>query len=118
MAAKKSNRRQLSTHAAERKSPARQRQTSHPRRGGVGRPLAAYSRERTGGKSADRTALNRSEIIRLLSESLALQRTIGVAMREFEDHPTFGDLCVAFNQALAVLGRAHSEVGRLLERRA
>ena len=108
MAAKKFSRRQLSTHADERKAPARQRRTSRPRR---------RSGERMDRQPIDRAAQNRSEIVRLLAEALAVLQTIRMAMREFEEHPTFGNVCVAFNQAMEALGRAHSEVGRLLERR-
>ncbi len=118
MAAKKSNRRQLSTHADEHKSLAPQRRTSHSRQGGAGKTLEPCARELTGRKQTDRGRPNRSEVIRLLAEALALVRTIGMAMQEFADHPMFGNVCVAFQQASEVLAKAHSEVGRLLERRA
>ena len=113
MAAKKSSGRR----ADKRNPSARQRRTSHSRRGSAGKPLAPCSYERTNGKSTERAALNRAEVIRLLAEALALQRTIGMAMQEFADHPTFGSICVAFTQGVEALSRAHSEVGRLLERR-
>ena len=117
MAARKSSRKRLSSHG-EQRPPTARRRTSHSRRGSAGKPLAPCVRKRADRASAVRGALKRSEIIRLLAEALALLRTIGMAMREFEDHPTFGNVCVAFNHAVEVLGRAHSEVGRLVERRA
>lgn len=114
MAAKKFSRSRLSSHADQRRVPTGHRRTSQSRRGSAGSPSAPRPHER---KSTDREVRNHSEIVRLLAEALALLQTIRMAMREFEEHPTFGNVCVAFNQAVDVLSRAHSEVGRLLEHR-
>ncbi|MEJ1962936.1 MAG: hypothetical protein WDO56_15865 [Gammaproteobacteria bacterium] len=56
------------------------------------------------------------DVVECLSNRLALVETVSLAMREFEDHPGVGPICTALEQAVDLLGRAHSAVNLYLQR--
>lgn len=65
---------------------------------------------------ATKPVRDRAELIDRLSNALALVETIFVALREFESEPTLGSICMALNQAIVVMSRAHADVESYLER--
>lgn len=56
------------------------------------------------------------DVVECLSKALALVETIGLALREYESHEDVGSICMAFEQAVEQLGRAHSAVNLYLQR--
>lgn len=50
-----------------------------------------------------------------LSSALALVETVGFALKEFEEQPGVGSICMALDQAISTVGSAHSEVEEFVE---
>jgi hypothetical protein len=114
MAAKKSIPKKSAAHADGRQRTGPPERT-RSRRHRAARPRAPCSCARSEGAPGHRPSRDPGELIGRLSEGLALLETIGMALREFESQPTLGSICVAFNQAVIVIRRAHSDVGHFLE---
>jgi hypothetical protein len=50
-----------------------------------------------------------------LSSALALVETVGFALKEFEEQPGLGSICMALDQAISAVGSAHAEVEEFVE---
>jgi hypothetical protein len=81
------------------------------------RPSAPCSHGRADAELSSAPARDRDELIFRLSSALALIETVSVALREFEDQPTLGAICMALNLTIVVVGRAHTDVEQYLERK-
>lgn len=116
MAAKKIIRRKSAAHAGTTRAPTPARRSrSHRHR--TLRPPARCSHARARVADADRPVRDVTELIDRLSNALALIETIAVALKEFEAQPVVGSICMALDQAIVVIGRAHADVEQLFERK-
>jgi hypothetical protein len=50
-----------------------------------------------------------------LSSALALVETVGFALKEFEEQPGVGSICMALDQAIRMVGTAHADVEDFVE---
>ena len=50
-----------------------------------------------------------------LSSALALVETVGFALKEFEEQPGLGSICMALDLAISAIGNAHADVEEFVE---
>ena len=76
---------------------------------------ARKSAARTCRSSRNEPIANVGQLALRLSYALALVETVGFALKEFEEQPGLGSICMALDQAISVIGSAHSEAEEFVE---